>query len=65
MLDAHVAQAWSVTAISSGVPLLEPLGYVPPAAFERAFYDHQAMRRNRRCSRNELSGEPGVVQVGY
>ena len=41
--------------------LLEPLGYVPPAEFEKAYQTVRRLQPAWRFSRNELSGKPGAV----
>jgi len=41
--------------------LLEPLGYVPPAEFEQAYYDRQTAQTVWRSSTNRASGKPGAV----
>ena len=43
----------------------EPLGYVPPAEFEKGYHDRQAAPVGMAVltfSRNRVSGEPGAVQ---
>ncbi len=41
--------------------LLEPLGYVPPAELEEAFYRRQETQLSVPASANELSGKPGAI----
>jgi hypothetical protein len=38
------------------------LRYVPPAEFETAYHDRQALQSAWRFSRNALSGKPATVQ---
>ena len=43
--------------------LLEPLGYVPPAEYEAAYYRSQKPQPARLDSRNRVSGKPGAVHL--